>query len=286
VTAALAIPVTLALGVLGELAGGLARRLGRGERGWWRGVTGRWEDLRRLLRSGRARPAVVEAGGAAAALAGAGLAGAAALGLVPGSMALAYPALAMGAVGAHLATPVRAGGETPAAIARRAAALAEAAFVVALGAMVLRWRSVDLDAIRGTQSVLGPGISLGPALVGIGLGLGAAVALLAGALRLPPPPSWVRRGRQARGAGASFLSALATWSVAGASALVVAVLVAGHRLDLAPSAVPFAGAAVAASMLIGAVGALLRRLRPRAHLVVSLGAVVVAGGAAVLVLLG
>jgi hypothetical protein len=284
--AALAIPVTLALGVLAELAGGLARRLGRGERGWWRGVTGRWDDLRRLLRSGRARPAVVEAGGAAAALAGAGLAGAAALGLVPGSMALAYPALAMGAVGAHLATPARAGGEIPAAAARRAAALAEPAFVVALGAMALRWRSVDLDAIRGTQSVLGPGISLGPALVGIGLGLGAAVALLAGALRLPPPASSVRRGRQARGAGASLLSALARWSVAGASAFVVAVLVAGHRLDLAPSAVPFAAAAVAASMLIGAVGGLLRGLRPRAHLAVSLGAVVVAGGAAVLVVLG
>jgi hypothetical protein len=284
--AALAIPVALALGALAELAGGLARRIGRGERGWWRGVTGRWDDLRRLLRSGRARPAVVEAGGAAAALAGAGLAGAASLGLIPGSMALAYPALAMGAVGAHLATPMRAGGEVPAAAARRAAALAEPAFVVALGAMVLRWRTVDLEAIRGTQSVLGPGISLGPGLVGIGLGLGAAVALVAGALRLPPPAPSIRRGRQARGAGASLLSALARWSAAGASALVVAVLIAGHRLDLAPSSVPFAAAAVVASLLIGAGGALFRGLGPRARLVVSLGGVTVAGGAAALVLLG
>jgi hypothetical protein len=283
--AALAIPVALALGVLAELGGGLARRLA-GERGWWRGATGRWDDLRRLLRSGRARPAVVEAIGAAAALAGAGVAAAAALGLVPGSMALAYPALAMGAVGTHLAAPVRAGGEASAARARVAAAWAEPAFVLALGAMVLRWRTVDLEGIRGTQTVLGPGISLGPVPVAVGLGLAALVAVVAGALRLTPEHGTIRRGRQARGAGASLLSSLARWSVSGASALVVADLVAGHRLDLGPSALPFAAAAAVASVLLGAAAGLLREASPRAHLVVSLGALVVAGGALALVLLG
>lgn len=284
--AALAIPVALALGALAELAGGLARRIGRGERGWWRGVTGRFGDLRRLIRSGRARPTVVEAGGAAGALAGAGLAAAASLGLIPGSIALAYPALAVGAVGTHLATPMRGGGEVGAVRSRLSAAWVEPAFVLALGAMVLRWRTVDLEGIRGTQTVLGPGISLGPVPVAIGLGLAGLVAVLTGVLRLAPPADGVRRGAQVRGAGGALVSSLARWSVAGASALLVADLVSGHRLDLAPSVLPFVAGAVAAAVLLGTAGALLRGLGPGPYLLIGLGALAAAGGALALVLLG
>jgi hypothetical protein len=284
--AALALPVALVLGALAEFGAGLARRVTRGERGWWRGVSGRGGDLRRLLRSGRARPAVVEAAGAAAALVGAGIAAATSLGLVPGSVALTYPALAVGAIGSHLAVPLRAGGEITAARSRTAAASAEWAFIVALGAMVLRWRAVDLEAIRGTQTVLGPGIAVGPAAAAIGLGLAALAALIAGAARLPSEDHPRGRGLQARGAGASLLSALARWAVSGATALVVAVMVAGHRLDLSPSALSFAAAAVVASLLLGAGTAVLRRVSTRARLAVTGGALIVAAAAIALVLVG
>ncbi|MGH2767021.1 MAG: hypothetical protein ACRDKA_14105 [Actinomycetota bacterium] len=281
--AALALPVALALGALAELAAGIVRRVVRGERGWWRGVTGRWTDLRRLLRSGRARPAVVEAAGAAGALAGAGLAAGAALGLLPGSIALAYPALALGVIGGHLASPIRRGIEGPAARARLHAALAEPAFAVALGAMVLRWRSLDLEAIRGTQTVLGPGIALAPALAAAGLALAALAAVWAGAMRLPSDEPVPRRGGQARGAGASLLSALARWAVAGATSLVVAVLVAGHRIDPSPAAVPFAAAAAIAAVLLGGSVAGARLLAPRRRPLLTAAALVVAAVAVVLV---
>lgn len=282
--AALALPVALALGVLAELGTGIARRLLRGERGWWRGVTGRWDDLRRLLRSGRARPAAVEAVGAAAALVGAGLAAGAALGLLPGSMALAYPALVAGAVGGHLAYRIRRGGEGPAATARLHAALAEPAFAVALGAMVLRWRAIDLEAVRGTQSVLGPGISLAPALAAVGLALAALAALAAGALRLVPEEPGPRRGGQAWGAGAKLLAALTRWAVAGATALTVGVLVAGHRLDPTPAALPFATSAVSAALLLGGAVAGARLLGPSRRPVAAGAALVLAAIAVALVL--
>ncbi len=282
--AALALPLALALGVLAELGTGIARRLLRGERGWWRGVTGRWDDLRRLLRSGRARPAAAEAAGAAAALVGAGLAAGAALGLLPGSMALAYPALVIGAAGGHLAYRIRRDGEGAAAGARLHAALAEPAFAVALGAMVLRWRTVDLDAVRGTQSVLGPGISLAPALAAVGLSLAAVAALAAGALRLAPEEPGPRRGGRVWGAGARLLAALTRWAVAGATALTVGVLVAGHRLDPTPAALPFATSAVSAALLLGIGVAGAGLLGPSRRPVAAAVALVLAAIAVALVL--
>jgi hypothetical protein len=263
VKAALALPVALALGALADLVAGIVRRFVRGERGWWRGVTGRWTDLRRLLRSGRARAAVVEVAGAGAALAGAGFAAGAGLGVLPGSLALAYPALALAVIGAHVAAPIRRGGEGPAARARLHAFLAEPAFAVAIGAMALRWRALDLEAIRGTQTVLGPGVALGPAMAAAGLAVGGAVALAMGALRVPPEPGPARRGGQARRAGASLLAALARWAAIGATSVVVAVMVAGHRLDPSPGLVLFAASAAAVAALIGALGAWLRMLAPR-----------------------
>lgn len=281
--AALALPVALALGVWAELAAGIARGILRGERAWWRGVTGRWTDLRRLLRSGRARPAAVEAAGSAAALTGAGFAAGAALGVVPGSMALAYPALALAALGAHLATPIRRGGEGPAARDRLHAALAEPAFAVALAAMALRWRALDLEAVRGTQTVLGPGVALGPVLAAVGLLLGAAIVMAMGAIRVPPEPDATRRSGQVRRAGASLLAALARWATVGATSVVVAVLVAGHRLDASLGVLPFVLAAVVAAMLMGAAGATVRMLAPRRARILAVVALVLAALAVALV---
>jgi hypothetical protein len=283
VKAALALPVALALGAFADLAAGIVRRVVLGERGWWRGITERWIDLRRLLRSGRARPAAVEAAGAGAALAGAGFAAGTALGVLPGSMALAYPALALAAIGAHLTAPIRRGGEGPAVRARLQAALAEPAFAVALAAMALRWRALDLEAVRGTQTVLGPGIALAPALAVLGLALGAVIVLVMGAIRVPPEPTTLRRRGQARRAGASLLAALARWAATGATSVLVAVFVAGHRLDPSPGVIRFAAAAAAAALLLGAGGAVTRMLAPRRAPVLAGVALVLAAAAVALV---
>ena len=273
--AALALPVALILGALADLGTGMLRRIVLGERGWWRRVTDRWTDVRRLLRSPRARPAAVEAVGAAVALTGAGFAAGAALGVIPGTLALAYPALAVSAIGAHLGTPIRRGSERPAAGARLQAALAEPAFALAVAAMALRWRAIDLEAVRGTQTVLGPGLGLGPALVAVGLILGAVVALSTGSLRVPPEPPAV-----ARRAGSSLLAALARWAGAGATSMLVAVMVAGHRLDPSAGVVGFAAAAVIAAILLGAGGGAVRMLSARRARMVA-GVALVAGAAAV-----
>ena len=253
--AALALPVALVLGIVADLSAGVLRRLVRGAPGWWRGVTDRWTDVRRLVRSPRARPAPIEAVGTAAALTGAGFAAGAALGVVPGTLALAYPALALAVIGAHLAVPIRRGGERAAATARLQAVLAEPAFAVAVAALALRWRALDLEAIRGTQTVLGPGIALGPALVAVGLLLAAVVALSMGSVRVPPEPPAV-----ARRAGSSLLAALARWAAAGATVMLVAVMVAGYRLDPSAGVVGFAAAAVIAALLLGAGGGAVRML--------------------------
>lgn len=281
--AALALPAALVLGAMADLSTGIFRRVVLGERSPWRAVTERWTDLRRLVRSGRARPAAVEAAGAAAALAGAGFAAGAALGVVPGSLALVYPGLALAAIGAHLATPIRGGGEGPAARARLHAALAEPAFAVALAAMALRWRALDFEAVRGTQTVLGPGLALGPTLAAAGLVLGAVIVLAMGALRVPPEPTSFRRSGQARRAGASLLAALARWAAAGATSIVVAALVAGHRLDPSPEAIPFAAAAVVAAVLLGAGGLAAPMLAPRRVRILAGVALVLAAAAVALV---
>ena len=283
--AALALPVALLLGAVSDLAAGLASRLAGGSRGWWRPVTGVWDEARRLARvRPRLRPTVFEALGSAAAAVGGGLATAGALGLVPGSAALVYPSLALAVAGLRLAEPLRApAGEAVPAAGRRDTLLAEPALVVALGALLLRWRAFDLDAIRAWQTVLGPGISVGPTWAAVAVGAAALAAAAAAALRLGSGTDPIRRIRQSRVAGGWLLRTVARWSVAGSTALVVAALVAGHRLDASPGALPFVGAAVAASVILGLFAAALRGARPRWRLAVSVAALLVAGGAAVLV---
>lgn len=282
--AALGLPIALALGVLADLAGGLASRILAGKRGWWR--TGLWDEARRLgrTRSRRARPSPAEALGAAAAATGGGLAAAAALGFVPGSAALVYLSLALGLVGLRLADPVGSEDrEQEAASNRRLAALAEPALVVALGALLLRWGAFDLDAVRATQTVLGPGVAVGPTAAAVAVGLAWVAAVASGALRLgPAPEATARRERQSRGAGTRLLGLLARWALAGGTSLVVASLVAGHRLDASPDALPFAGAVLVAAVLIGVGSSVFGRLSTRRRTAAAGVALLLAATAATL----
>jgi hypothetical protein len=282
--AALGLPIALGLGVLADLAGGLASRIFAGQRGWWR--IGLWNEARRLgrSRSRRARPSPVEAVGAAAAAAGGGLAAAAALGFVPGSAALVYLSLALGLVGLRLADPMGStAGEQEAASNRRLAALAEPALVVSLGALLLRWGAFDLDAVRATQTVLGPGVAVGPTAAAVAVGLAGVAAVASGALRLGPAPEpSARRERQSRGAGTRLLGFVGRWAVAGGTSLVVATLVAGHRLDASPDALPFAGAVLVAAVLFGVGSSIFGRMSTRWRTVAAGAALLLAATAATL----
>jgi hypothetical protein len=288
--AILALPVALALGALADLAGGAASRLARGPGPWSRPATVPLDEGRRLLRgrSPRARPAAAEALGAVAALAGSGLTAGAALGLLPGTAPLPYLALALGVAGLRLAEPVlgpvqRVGDGRGAPLF----AAVEAAFALSIGALFLRWGAFDVEAVRATQTVLGPGVAVGPAAGAGAVIAGAAAALTASALRIGPPvPPVIRRGRQVRRAGPRILVTLGRWAVAGASALLVATLVAGHRLDLSVDTVPFFGAVVVAATAVGAGSAVLSRLPVAVRTVVAAGAVVVGVGAVVLAAIG
>jgi hypothetical protein len=284
--AALGLPIALVLGALADLAGGLASRVTGSRDPWWRPVVLPWDEARRLLRSGsrRGRPTVVEALGGVGATLGGGLSAAGALGLIPGSAALVYLTLALGVTGLMLAEPVKtAAGEVEAALRRRVAAVVEPAFVLALGALLLRWRSFDLDAIRADQTVLGPSLSVGPVPAAAAAILAGLAALAATALRLGPSlPGVARRERQARGAGSRLVLGMARWSVAGASLLVVAVLVAGHRLDLSSETAPFGATVVAAVVLLGVGAAVAGRLSTRWRFLVGGGAFLLAVAAAVL----
>jgi hypothetical protein len=229
--AAVGLPLALLLGFLAEVIAGLVGRV-VGRRGW-REVTVPWVEGRRLVTHlGRARRAdVVEAGGALASMVGAGLASAAALGAIPGSAALVYLGLAVAAAGGHLAASAGAGrtGGPDAARARLQAVLAEPAFLAGLGAAFLRWRTFDLAAAAGTQTVLGPGIAVGSGGEVAGLVVAGLVVLVAGTMRLPrittvgvgPRPS----------PAAAVLATLGRWAAAGATVLVTGGLLGGADLE-------------------------------------------------------
>jgi hypothetical protein len=292
--AAVALPIALLLGLLADVVGGLVAWPLGGERRWWRRVTSVGSDLRRLFwtRDAGLRPAVLEAGGAVAALFGASLAAAAALQLMPDDLVVIYLALVLSAVGARIAAsaPPTAAGEPIVGRARVEAALVEPAFALALGVMFLRYGTFDLGAARGTQTVLGPGLGLEPALVLAGLATAALVVTATGALRLPPLPV---RGRQvgapkAPGAAAALLIRLSRWALAGATAMVVSVLVAGRELEplTSEAALIQGGAAVAVAVVLGALESVLRRLPDRWRTLVPIVGLGLAGGAVAMVVLG
>jgi hypothetical protein len=291
VVSALGVPIALLLGMAAELAGTLVLRFTGGTRPWFRPARDFWRDVRRLVRR-RDRVSALELVGTATALTGAGLAAAAAMGSLPGSAALVYPSLALAVAGGHVTASVAPGvrGWERARRARADALLAEPAFVLALGAGLLRWGSFDLEAIRGAQQVLGPGIAVGPPAVAAGLIIAAVVALVAGGFRLPP----LREGRGTlrRPAGSAVAAALCRWAAAGATAMVVAVLVAGGT-SLSPEVVDpvalvwWAVAAVAAAFVLGACRAAVSLLPRRVSRTgFAVGVMGLAAAAATLVALG
>ena len=266
----------------GESASAGARRTGR------KGTSGgrRRSTARRVLRAGGERASPLELGGALACFLGAGLAAGAAFGWAPSSGALVYLALLAAAAGGHVvaadaSTDLRA--ERMARI-RLVWALAEPAFLLALGVALFRWGAGDLEAVHGAQRVLGAGIAVGPPLAAAGLIAAASVLLVAGALRLVPAEEAVRgRGRRAGGA---LLIGLCRWATAGATAVVAATLVMGREPDLDDAAAMLgpAGAAAVAAVVIGAADGLLSRL-PRARPWVGpLGAVAAVAAAFLVVL--
>ena len=281
--AAIGLPIALILGMLVELVSGLVSWPLGGGRTWWRGVADIGSDVRRLVRdrTGGERVAVVEAGGAAASMLGAGIAAAGALGLGPDGLILLYLALALASAGA-LTTGWEYGGNDR----RLLAALAEPAFAIGLAVMFLRFGALDLDAVRGTQQILGTGLVLGPVPTAVGLVAGAKALALASALRLYAEPRR-REGDEAPGAGAGLLLRLCHWALSGATSLVAGVLLAGGSLrpltvdDLLPLAAGAGGFAIA----LGVAGAVLRRLPERwLPAVAGLALLLAAAGAAGVVL--
>lgn len=274
------LPAALLLGFLTDLVAALVRDRGLG--GVRASVGDLWYDLRRLV-SRRQAAGLLEAAGALGALLGAGLVAAASLGAGPDSVVVLYLALAMAAAGAHLvaSVPLTKIGAARTSAARREAALAEIAVVLALGAAFLRWSADGLGAVRGAQEVLGTGFQVGPPPAAAGLMLAAAVLVGAGALRLPPAKKRRERGWPA---GSALLLRASRWCVSGAMVLLVASLVAG--VDVAGASGPvlavWAGTAVAAAALLGAARAGLDRVGGRRVPVVIPGALVMAAAGAVL----
>lgn len=201
---------------------------------------------------------MVEVGGAIAALSGAGLVTAAAVGAAPGSAALVYLSFLVAAAGGHVAAsdPGSRAGDVRVAAGRGGVVLGEVAFVVALGTAFLRWRAAGLEAVVGAQAVLGTGLSVGPPLAAAGLAVTAVALVAAGALRLPPTGE-TRRGA-GRPTGSAVLVTVCRWSLAGATAMVAAALVAGHPIDRAAdlaAVLTFVGVALGSAVVAGALSA-------------------------------
>jgi hypothetical protein len=285
--AASALLIALVVGLVADLISGLVTWGLRGDRAWWRRVSGVWPEVLRLARDrkGRERVTVIEAGGTLAALLGAGVAAAGALDLGPGDLPLLYLSLAVASAGALLARTATVVAEGP---GRSVAALAEPAFAVALTAMFLRYGALDLEAVRGTQQVLGTGVGLAPGLAVAGLLVAALAFVASGALRLSPSPEAVRRERGLGPAGgAALLVRLCRWSLAGATSLVAGALLAGGGLNplTLEGILPVVAGACSVAALMGAADAVLGRLTTKWRLAVPGAALLLAGGAVATVVL-
>lgn len=249
--AALGLPAALLLGLLSDLAAASVRSRGLG--GARVLFADLWYDLTRLV-SRRQAAGTLEAAGAVAALAGAGLVGAASLGAGPDSLPVVYLSLALAAGGAHLvaSVPRTKVGAGRAATSRREAALAEVGVVLALGAAFLRWSADGLGAVRGAQEVLGTGFQVGPPAATAGLLLAGVALVAAGALRLPPAKKPRERGWPP---GSALLLRLGRWGVSGAVALLVASLLSAADVVGGTSGrflAAWVATAVVVSILLGA----------------------------------
>ena len=265
--AAVGVPLALLLGLCADLVAGLVRS----ERAL-RPVTGFRGELARAV--SRAEPAsLLEAAGGGAALLGAGLVAAAAIGASPGDPVLLVLALALAVAGAHLAAIDP---RSRPAAARVRARLLEAALVFAgaaagLVAVFLRWRATDLGSVWGAGEVLGIPLGVGPPVMAAGqvvalLGVAAAAGLLV------PLVIDRRRGRYRRPAAAALLVRLSRWAVAGAAVVLVPAFSVGFDLTAGGDALSFllwAGAGLAGSAVAGLAWGTFDRLGPRLRLRVA-----------------
>jgi hypothetical protein len=245
-TALAGLPLALLAGLLAELAAGALIR-GPAEPGPLTVILG----LRK--RTARTPLGLLPALGALGSLAGAGVVGAAVIGAIPGGL----PTVALGLVattwGAHLA---RGGDLVPAALAFDAVAL------VAVVAAFVRWRAADLEAIRGAQAVLGPGVVVGSTGRVAALVLAAVALAVAGGARAPDRPEGTTPPE------AALAVALTRWAVLGATAMVVGAVAAGPEIGTAGSwssaarAIPaWIGGTVAAAALAGVAWRVAGRIR-------------------------
>jgi hypothetical protein len=285
---AAALLVALFLGLVADLATALVLRvIWHGGSLWWP-LAAFGADVR-LLVMNRDRVSVGEAFGAGLGLLGGTLAAAAAVGAAPGSAPFVYLALALGAVGGHAAASLSDIGpaELRAKRARFQFMMMEPAFALALAVGFIRWRAVDLEAVRGAHDILGSGIEVGPPLASAGLILAAVVGVAAGALRLAPE----RADEAGTGGGSSLLVTLCRWSLCGATVLVAAAFLAGGERTLGaawppdPAILPVLLTAVGGALFLGGVRAALDALPWSIRVLAGWAAALLAGVALELVLL-
>ena len=279
---AIGLPLALVLGALAELVAGLVRAGFHGEALQpFREV---WADLRRTT-DRRDRATLLELLGAGAALSGCGLVAASAVGAAPGSLPLLYLSLGLGVAGAHLvaieASTRPAGGRARGRLLQSLSV--EAALAAALAVGFLRWQAGDLSEVWGVRAVLGTAFEVGPVPAAIGEGLAILALLAAAAFRIPVEPE-VRRGRLGRPGGGGVLLRVSRWALAGATAVLAPALVAGLDLTRSPVDLDLAlwvGAALAAALVLGAVGGWSARLPDRLRMTLLAPAVTLLAAAGV-----
>ena len=160
-------------------------------------------------------------------------------------------------------------------------ALAELAFALGLGTLFLRYGALDLDAVRGTQQILGTGLLLEPTMAVIGLAAAAKAVAWSAALRVP---SLDHKGDGDGAAGPAVLLRLCRWSTAGATSLLAGVLLAGGALEPFTGVLPLAPAAAGFAVAIGIAQGVVRRVPDRWRFVApALALALAAAGAAMVV---
>ena len=268
--AAVGVPLVLLLGVCADLVAGLVR-----SHRPLRPVTAFRGELTRAV--SRAEPAsILEAAGGGAALLGAGLVAAAAIGAFPGDAALLVLGLTLAVAGAHLAAIEL---QTRPAAARARARVLETALVFAAAAagilaLFLRWHATDLGSVWGAGEVLGVPIAVRPAAAAIGQVV-ALLAVAAAAGLLVPLETEPPRGRPRRPAAAALLVRISRWAVAGAAAVLVPAFSVGFDLTAggdAPSYLLWGGVGLVGAAAVGAAWGALDRLAPELRLRVAVPA--------------
>lgn len=124
--------------------------------------------------------------------------------------------------------------------------LAGAVAVLATGSVAIRWGTTSLDAIAGAQSVLGPGVAVGPAAAAASTWCAAAALVLAGARGWRAVAFGLTGGLVVAGPAAGSADLVAMRAAAAVAGVGLAV-VAGRR---APPVARLAALALAAGAVV------------------------------------